>query len=125
MGSEANGSKCVSCHGEGVQGGPNGPQKCPDCDGLGLLPSGTVLTERRLRALEEAYGLAAPADAGGGVRNEAARDVSWLVGEVRRAQHALIQILSASQDLADGDPISGKIRFLANEVLDVYSREEV
>lgn len=115
---KGNAARCGSCHGEGMLGGTHGPQTCPDCDGLGTLPSGTVLTERRLRELERVY-------SGGGSdpRHEAGRDVSWLIGEVRRAQHALLQILAASQDLPEGDAIATKIRFLANEVLDVYARE--
>jgi hypothetical protein len=87
---------------------------CPDCAGLGLLPSLLVLTESRLRELERAY------DKRGG---QAQQDVSWLVAEVRRTHQALVQILAASQDADDADAIAIKIKFIANDVLRVYPKK--
>jgi hypothetical protein len=46
--------------------------------------------------------------------------VGWLVAEVRRAHHALLQILAASQDVDQADSTAIKIKFLANDVLRVY-----
>ncbi len=107
----SNAQRCATCYGEGAVGGQHGPEACPDCHGLGTLPSATVLTERRLRELEAGY--ASRGDRVG-------QDVAWLAGEVRRAHHALIQILAASQDAAQDDPTSAQIRGLANSVLNLY-----
>jgi hypothetical protein len=105
--------RCATCYGEGVQFLDVGPQTCPDCCGLGDLPSASVLRERRLRELEELY-------EGRQQDSEAWRHVRWLVSEVRRSQHALLQILAASQDAEGDDPVLKKIRFLANDVLGLY-----
>lgn len=107
-------SKCTTCYGEGTVGGLHGPQACADCAGLGTLPSTTVLTERRLRELERIH------TAEGG---EFGKDVGWLVSEVRRAHHALLQILAVSQDADPRDQEAARIRHLANEVLGVYTPE--
>lgn len=103
--------RCATCYGTGETGSEYGPQTCVDCAGLGQLPSGVVLTERRLRELERIH-------AGAG---ELGDDVRWLVAEVRRARHSLLQILAASQDLPEEDPIGAKIRYLSNEVLGLYT----
>lgn len=100
--------KCASCYGEGTA---SDLSRCPDCAGLGTLPSGLVLTEWRLRELERQH-----ADTGG----EAGQAVLWLVSEVRRAHHALVQILAASQDAETPNEDARKIHFLANEVLGMY-----
>ena len=51
-------------------------------------------------------------------------DVQWLVDEVRRSRHALVQILAAGADAdsaGDGHrALSKKMCFLANDVLDLY-----
>jgi hypothetical protein len=104
---------CGSCYGQGIGGSDLRP--CPDCAGLGQLPSGLVLAERRLRELEQSYG-----QRGG----EVAQDMLWLVTEVRRAHHALLQILAAGQDV-EADAIATKIKFLANDVLRVYPARPV
>lgn len=39
--------KCAFCYGEGVISGIAGPQPCPDCGGLGALPSSNTLDEVR------------------------------------------------------------------------------
>jgi len=106
---------CASCFGKGTQFRDMGPEPCPDCYGLGELPSGSVLRERRLRELEQRY-----AD-----RTEQSRDLRWLVSEVRRSNHALLQILAASLDASPGDDVAKKIGFLANEVLGLYRPHRV
>jgi len=102
--------KCATCFGEGALFRDLGPETCPDCCGLGELPSASVLRERRLRELEHLYAR----------RTEDSRDVRWLIAEVRRSQHALLQILAASQEVGGADAIAQKIRFLANDVLGLY-----
>lgn len=102
---------CGTCYGEGVSSSDLGP--CEDCAGLGKLPGALVLTERRLRELEQIY------ETRGG---ETSNDVRWLVGEVRRAQHALVQILALGQDADPDDAIATKIKFLANDVLHMYPK---
>jgi hypothetical protein len=104
-------AECLTCYGQGVTSSERGPAACPDCGGLGQLPSPLVLTEWRLRALERSY------EKQGG---QAGQDITWLVSEVRRAHHALVQILAASQDADDTNATATKIKFLANDVLRVY-----
>jgi hypothetical protein len=104
-------NRCVTCYGEGVFVREQGPINCPDCGGTGELPSAIVRTEWRLRDVERVHGQSG---------SEAAQDVRWLVSEVRRSHHALLQILSASQELADSDLVAQKIRYLANDVLALY-----
>jgi len=104
--------KCWTCYGDGVVSGHRGPESCPDCAGAGTLASPLVLTERRLRELERSY------DERG---DAASRDVSWLIAEVRRSQHALVQILAASQDADENDALAKRIKYLANDVLRVYA----
>ena len=103
--------KCWTCYGEGVVSGARGPEACGDCGGEGVLPSALVLTEWRLRELERGY------ERLGG---DAARDVGWLVSEVRLAHQALTQILAASQDADANDPLLTRIKFIANDVLHLY-----
>jgi hypothetical protein len=102
---------CRSCDGQGTVFRDYGPEPCASCLGLGQLPSASVLTEQRLREIEKSHE---------GRNLEASVDVRWLAAEVRRAHHALLQILAASQDLDADDAIAKKIRFLANDVLAVY-----
>jgi hypothetical protein len=108
---ESTNVKCWTCGGEGTTANEHGPTACPDCGGLGQLPSPLVLTELRLRELERVYEAQA-----GAVR----QDVGWLVGEVRRAHQALVQILAASQDAEETDATATQIKFIANDVLRVY-----
>jgi hypothetical protein len=103
--------KCRTCQGLGEVPSAIGPAQCPDCLGLGKLPSGTVLAERRLRELEGRYADGA---------EDHAPDVRWLIAEVRRSHHALVQILAAGQEIGADHPIGRKIAFLANDVLGVY-----
>jgi hypothetical protein len=89
-----------------------GPELCADCCGLGELPPASVLSERRLRELEQRYERR---------DEETSRDVRWLVGEIRSAHHTLLKILAASLEAAPDDSIAKQIRFLANDVLGVYA----
>ena len=102
---------CGTCHGEGVTGSEQGPLPCLDCAGTGQLPSGLVRTEWRLRELERIHAATS---------GEAGQDIRWLINEVRRAHHALLQILAVSADGADSQPMLTRIKFLANDVLSVY-----
>ncbi|MCB9658178.1 MAG: hypothetical protein R3B40_29900 [Polyangiales bacterium] len=110
---------CQTCFGTGEVGGQHGVTTCSDCLGLGELPSSMVLVERRLRDLEARY----TAQGGQGLV-----DVRWLIDEVRRSRHALVQILAAG---ADSDTSTDAMRaltrrmcFLANDVLDYYQPEQ-
>jgi hypothetical protein len=102
---------CSTCYGEGSIASESGPLACADCAGQGVLPSGLVRTEWRLRQLETAYA------AESGARGQ---DFAWLVAEVRRAHHALLQILALSQDAEREDANLTRIKFLSNDVLSVY-----
>jgi hypothetical protein len=108
-----NSEVCTTCHGEGVTASEQGPLTCTDCAGLGQLPSGLVRTEWRLRELERIY-----ANQSG----EAGQDTRWLIGEIRRAHGALLQILAASQDIEGDNTTASRIKFLANDVLSVYAK---
>ena len=103
--------KCATCQGQGEVSGITGPVDCPDCGGLGQLPSALTLTERRLRELEGAY-----ARQGGQVE----LDIRWLVDQVRRSRHVLVQILAAGQDAEPQDALASRVHFLANGVLGMY-----
>ena len=109
---------CITCQGEGVTPSESGPLTCVDCAGLGHLPGGLVRTEWRLRELERIYR---------GLGGEQGQDLHWLIAELRRSHHALLQILAVSQDLEvpsmDGNSLS-RIKYLANDVIGVYSRVE-
>jgi len=107
----AAGETCGTCYGEGSIASESGPLACADCAGEGVLPSGLVRTEWRLRELESIYAT---------MTGEQAQDIGWLIGEVRRAHHVLLQILAVSQD-AENEAVSlTRIKFLANDVLSVY-----
>jgi len=81
-----------------------------DCCGLGRLPPSFHLRERRLRELEQAY-TAQP---------ELARDLRFLVHEVRTAQHALMQVMAAAMDAPAHDALAARIRFVSNQALGLY-----
>lgn len=107
--------KCVTCYGQGEVSGIGGLQACTDCGGVGELPSGMVLAERRMRELETSY-----SKQGGQVES----DVRWLVDEVRRSRHSLLQILAAGQDADPEDELAAQVRFLANQVLGMYPTQK-
>ena len=102
---------CGTCHGEGVTGSEQGLLTCLDCAGIGKLPSGLVRTEWRLRELERVYAA---------VSGEQGQDMRWLIAEVRRTHHTLLQVLAASVDVDSADPALARIKFLANDVLGLY-----
>jgi hypothetical protein len=80
-----------------------------------------VRTEWRLRELERIYSATGGTGALGNGPGTAPQDVRWLVSEVRRAHHALLQILAAADDTdAVADPALTRIKFLTNGVLSVY-----
>lgn len=109
---------CMTCQGEGVTPSESGPLTCGDCAGLGKLPSGLVRTEWRLRELERVY-----RDTSG----EHGQDLHWLIAELRRSHQALLQILAVSQDLELPAPENtglSRIKFLANDVIGVYARQD-
>lgn len=117
---ETSSEQCNTCYGEGSTPSEHGSLTCVDCGGVGRLPSGLVRTEWRLRELERIY---AAANSGNGAHDSAAaeQDVRWLVSEVRRAHHALLQILAASDDTdLVADPALTRIKFITNEILSVY-----
>lgn len=107
---------CTTCHGEGITASEQGPLTCLDCAGLGQLPSGLVRTEWRLRELERIYATQS---------GEVGQDIHWLVSEIRRAHHALLQILAVSQDIEGEATSVSRIKFLANGVLSVYAKTKV
>ena len=102
--------RCQTCMGEGLTASEYGPEACPDCCGIGRLPSTTILRERRLRELEAAHGRS----------SETGQAISWLADEVRRSQHVLMQIMAAAMEAPDTDPVGSKVRFLANQALGLY-----
>jgi ribonuclease D len=83
---------------------------------MGQLPSGLVRTEWRLRELERIYAKQS---------GEQGQDMHWLVSELRRSHHALLQILAASQDGEASEENLSRIKFLANDVLGVYPKSQV
>lgn len=109
---------CMTCQGEGVTPSESGPLTCADCAGLGKLPSGLVRTEWRLRELERVY-----RDTSG----EHGQDLHWLIQELRRSHQALLQILAVSHDIELPAPENtglSRIKFLANDVIGVYARQD-
>jgi predicted nucleic acid-binding Zn-ribbon protein len=103
--------QCQSCIGTGEVGSENGPVGCPDCGGVGFLPSPHVLVEWRARDIELAQS---------GGSTPAARDIRWLLAELRRARGALTEISSLANELEDDAGIATRIRFTANTALRLY-----
>ena len=103
--------QCQSCLGTGEVGSEFGPGRYPDCGGAGFLPSPYVLVEWRARDIELGNGTGA---------HSAARDIRWLLAELRRARNALTEIHSLANELDDDGGISTRIRFTANQALRLY-----
>jgi hypothetical protein len=103
--------QCQSCLGSGEVGSEFGPGSCPDCGGAGFLPSPYVLVEWRARDIELGNGTGA---------HSSARDIRWLLAELRRARSALTEINSLANELDDDGGISTRIRFTANQALRLY-----
>lgn len=89
-----------------------GPVDCPDCGGAGSLPARSVLVEWRTRDIERA--LVA-------TRQPGPTDVQWLIDELRAARSALTQVISLAHDADASDALAGKIRFVANRALGLYT----
>ena len=49
-----------------------------------------------------------------------ARDMNWLVFELRRSRDALQRILARCQDEEPGNTLASEVKFVANEVLELY-----
>lgn len=110
---------CLTCYGQGETATEWGVSACPDCGGSGALPPRDTLVEWRLRAIEKGY---LPSD------SSTAQDVAWLAFELRRARHALTQILALSQELgqesSSDERLAVRLRFLANDALGLYAAVE-
>jgi len=111
MNTTASSERCGTCYGEGAIPSEHGPLECSDCAGEGVLPSGLVRTEWRLRQLETTYAA---------VGGEQGQDMRFLIDAVRRAHHALLQILAIGQDGSPDDAGLARIKFLANDALGMY-----
>jgi hypothetical protein len=106
--------QCKSCHGTGEVGTESGMARCPDCGGVGYLPSAHVLVEWRARDIERAHA---------GTGGSTGGDVRWLLAELRRSRDALTEISALAQEL-DENPISARIRYAANQALRLYEVTE-
>jgi hypothetical protein len=105
---------CLTCLGGGEVSSERGISGCPDCDGTGKVGDVYLRTEHQLREIEARSAR---------LSGEAAADVIWLVGELRRSRQALLKALTAAQDGNDGDDLIARIRFEANEALKIYRIE--
>lgn len=61
----------------------------------------------------------------GRLSGEAAQDLKWLVGELRRSREALLSIMTVAQEGEDNDELLKRIRFSANEALGMYPNAPV
>jgi hypothetical protein len=109
--SEQRTAACATCLGEGEIGTENGPVSCPDCFGEGRPIALAERAEWRMRDIERAHG----DDTHG-----CARDMRWLMFELRRSREALQQILARCQDEEDGNALASEVKFVANQVLELY-----
>jgi hypothetical protein len=103
--------KCATCLGEGEIGTENGPVSCPDCFGEGRRLALAERVEWRMRDIERAHR---------GDTHGCARDMNWLVFELRRSREALQQIMARCQDEDDAQPLAAEIKFVANQILELY-----
>jgi hypothetical protein len=102
---------CATCLGEGEIGTENGPVSCPDCFGEGRHVALAERAEWRMRDIERAH------------RDDThgcARDTRWLVFELRRSREALQRILARCQDEDEADGLAAEVKFVANQVLELY-----
>ena len=104
--------QCQSCLGTGEVGSEFGPASCPDCGGAGFLPSPHVLVEWRARDIELGNGTGT---------DSAARDIRWLLAELRRARDALTKVNALANEIDDDGGIATRIRFTANQALRLYN----
>jgi hypothetical protein len=103
-------SQCLTCHGSGEVVNEFGPEACPDCAGAPGDVGAWQQTERRIRDIEQRYA-GAP---------EFATDLKWLLFELRRSRHALLQILTRCQDAGSGDELAKEIKFYVQEATEMY-----
>jgi hypothetical protein len=103
--------KCATCLGEGEIGTENGPVSCPDCFGEGRQLALAERVEWRMRDIERAHR---------GDSHGCARDMNWLVFELRRSREALQRILARCQDEDESQPLAAEVKFVANEILELY-----
>jgi len=108
---DENPARCQSCHGTGEIGTEFGLASCPDCGGAGYLPSPHVLVEWRARDIERTHGTGTTA---------VARDVRFLLAELRRSRDALTEITALAQELDDSNPVAARLRFTASQALRLY-----
>ncbi len=109
--SEKETAACATCLGEGEIGTENGPVSCPDCFGEGRPIALAERAEWRMRDIERAHS----DDTHG-----CARDMRWLVYELRRSREALQRIIALCQDEDAANAVAAEVKFVANEVLELY-----
>ncbi len=109
-----NPGSCLTCYGAGEVVRDDAAQVCPDCFGEGSSLSQSTKMEWRLREIERTYRSS---------DRETARDVLWLVNELRTSREALVRILARCQDADDADSATREIKFLANETLGLYNAD--
>jgi len=102
---------CATCLGEGEIGTEHGPASCPDCFGEGRHVALAERAEWRMRDIERAHR---------GDTHGCARDMNWLVFELRRSREALQRILARCQDEDDANALAAEVKFVANQVLELY-----
>ena len=102
---------CLTCLGAGEISSERGIARCPDCDGTGKVGDIYLRTEHQIREIEMRASR---------LTGEAAQDLAWLVGELRRSRRALMNVLTAAQDAQASDELNARIRFVANEALKIY-----
>jgi hypothetical protein len=107
---ESTPDRCNSCHGTGEAATENGMASCPDCGGAGYLPSPHVRVEWRARDIELAHASGA---------TPVARDVRFLLAELRRSRDALMEIASLAQEL-DENAVVSRLRFTVMRALRLY-----
>lgn len=103
---------CLTCYGRGETASEHGPTVCPDCFGDGKPPARGTRVEWRLRELETQCR---------DDKDERARDITWLVHELRGARDALVRVLARCADADESDDVAREVKFIANEALGVYT----
>jgi hypothetical protein len=106
--------RCHSCHGTGETASEFGMASCPDCGGAGYLPSPHVRVEWRARDIELAHASGTTA---------VARDVRFLLAELRRSRDALMEVASLVNEL-DETAIVSRLRFTVSRALRLYEMVE-
>jgi hypothetical protein len=102
---------CLTCLGTGEVSSERGLARCDDCDGTGKIGTVFLRNEQRMRQIEARTAR---------LSGEAAQDLKWLIGELRRSRESLLSIMTVAQEGEEGDDLLKRIRFSANEALGVY-----